>query len=449
VTLRIIDALGTTEALSEIFDDLSAIQALLDVEAALARVQSALGVIPAGAGASITRAAVAREFDAAALARDARSSGTLAVPLVAALTARVEALDPEAARFVHWGATSQDIVDTGMSLLIDRACTVMARDHVSISASLRELSNRHADTVMLGRTLLQPAPPITFGLKAAGWLASLSRSWRRVEQARRDAVRLQFGGASGTLAALGDRGPAIADAVARELGLPGADAPWHTSRDRLATLVSSCAITSGVLGKIARDISLLMQFEVDEAREAGGGSSTMPHKRNPSGCARVLAAAARLPGLAATMIAGLVQEHERSVGAWQAEWPVIAEALQATGAALEALGDVVANLSVDPDRMRANLDATRGAIFTERVMMLAGPTLGRQRAHQLLSDALASSSSKGGSLAEIVRSVPELAQVLSEADLRALGDPRAYLGAAEVLRQRLLASADEFQTGQH
>jgi 3-carboxy-cis,cis-muconate cycloisomerase len=242
---------------------------------------------------------------------------------------------------------------------------------------------------------------------------------------------------------LGARRAAIADALARELGLPGADAPWHTSRDRLATLVSSCAIASGVLGKIARDISLLMQFEVDEAREAGSGSSTMPHKRNPSGCTRVLAAASRLPGLASTMIAGLVQEHERSVGAWQAEWPVIAEALQATGAGLEALRDVVAELSVDPGRMRANLDATRGAIFTERVMMLAGPTLGRHRAHQLLKDALALSSSKGASLADIVRSVPELAQILTEDDLRTLDDPHAYLGAAEALRQRLLSPAGE------
>jgi 3-carboxy-cis,cis-muconate cycloisomerase len=442
VSSRIIDALGTTEALAEIFADESAVQALLDVEAALARVQSALGVIPADAGATITRAAVARDFDAAALSRDARASGTLAIPLVAALTARVDALDASATPFVHWGATSQDIVDTAMSLLIDRACTVMARDCAALSAALHALSNRHADTVMLGRTLLQPAPPITFGLKAAGWRAGLCRSWGRVDQARRDAVRLQFGGASGTLAALGQRGPAVADALARELGVPGADAPWHTSRDRLAALVSACAIHAGGLGKIARDISLLMQFEVGEVREAGGGSSTMPHKQNPSGCARTLAAAARLPGLAATLIAGLVQEHERAVGASQAEWPVIAEAIQATGAALEAMRDVVSGLVVDPDRMRANLDATRGAIVAERALLLTAPALGRARAHQLLKEALARSASSGQSLTDAVRSVPELADALSANDLETLDDPGAYLGAAETLRQRLLAAAD-------
>ena len=186
-----------------------------------------------------------------------------------------------------------------------------------------------------------------------------------------------------------------------------------------------------------------MQFEVGEAREAGGGSSAMPHKQNPSGCARTLAAAARLPGLAATMLAGLVQEHERAVGAWQAEWPVIAEALQATGAALEAMRDVIAGLAVDPARMRANLDATRGAIFAERVVMLAAPVLGRSAAHQLLKDALARSQASGQSLADIVRAVPELARVVDAEALRSLDDPRAYLGAAETLRQRLLASIEE------
>jgi 3-carboxy-cis,cis-muconate cycloisomerase len=449
VTSRIIDALGTTEALSEIFGDLSAVQALLDVEAALARAQSALGVIPAGAGAVITRAAVARDVDAAALAREARASATLAVPLVAALVAKVIAIDAGAAPFVHWGATSQDVVDTAMSLLIDRACAVMARDQAALSAALRALSHRHADTVMLGRTLLQPAPPITFGLKAAGWRASLCRSWSRVEQARRDVVRLQFGGASGTLAAFGKRGPAVADALARELDLPGVDAPWHTSRDRLAALVSACAIHGGVLGKTARDISLLMQFEVGEVREAGGGSSTMPQKQNPSGCARTLAAAMRLPGLAATLMTGLVQEHERAVGAWQAEWPVIADALQATGAALEALREVVAGLSVDADRMRANLDATRGATLAERAMLLAVPTLGRPRAHQLLKEAVARSASSGQSLTDAIRSVPELVAVFSADDLHSLDDPRGYLGAAETLRQRLLAAGDADSSQPH
>jgi 3-carboxy-cis,cis-muconate cycloisomerase len=442
---RIVDALATTDAMSAIFGDAPTVQVLLDVEAALARAQAGLGVIPASAALAITQAAVAHGFDADALAREARASATIVIPLVAALTARVEAVDPVAARYVHWGATSQDIVDTAVSVQIERAGHALERDHATLAEQLRLLSDRHADTVMLGRTLLQPAPPTTFGLKAAGWYASLCRSWARVAQAWHDAARVQLGGASGTLAAFGDRGPKIADALGNDLGirLPTAAAPWHTARDRSAALVAACAIYAGVLGKIARDVSLLMQFEVGEAREAGGGSSAMPHKQNPSGCARTLAAAARLPGLAATMLAGLVQEHERAVGAWQAEWPVIAEALQATGAALEAMRDVIAGLSVDPARMRANVDATRGAIFAERVVMLAAPVLGRSAAHQLLKDALARSQASGQSLADIVRAVPELAGVVDAEALRSLDDPRAYLGAAEALRQRLLASIED------
>jgi len=447
VTGRLVDALVTTEALDAIFADAAVLQALLDVEAALARVQAAHGVIPASAAAAIAKAAVAADFDADALAREARTSATIAIPLVAALTARVEAIDPDAARYVHWGVTSQDIVDTATSVLIECAGHQLQRDHTALAARLRELSDAHADTVMLGRTLLQPAPPITFGLKAAGWYASLCRSWARLAHAWHDSARIQLGGASGTLAAFGDRGPEVVDAMGNDLDgplmlLPSAAAPWHTARDRHAALVSAGAIYGGVLGKMARDVSLLMQFEVGEVREAGGGSSTMPHKQNPSGCARTLAAAARLPGLAATMLAGLVQEHERAVGAWQAEWPVIAETLQAIGAALEAMRIVMAGLTVDPQRMRANIDATRGAIFAERVMLLATPTLGRARARELVQDALARSQASGQTLADAVRSHAELAGAVPAADLPTLDDPRAYLGAAETLRQRLLAAVD-------
>ena len=441
MTTRLVDALVTTEALGDIFDDASVLQVLLDVEAALARAQAALGVIPDSAAAAISRAAVADGFDAGVLARDARESATMAIPLVAALTTRVEASDPVAARYVHWGATSQDIVDTAMSVLIARCGHVLARDHAALAAHLRLLSDRHADTVMLGRTLLQPAPPTTFGLKAAGWYASLCRSWSRVERAWHDAARVQLGGAAGTLAALGDHGLDVADRLGGELGLPSAEAPWHAARDRFAALVAACAIYAGVLGKMARDISLLMQFEVGEVREAGGGSSAMPHKQNPSGCTRALAAAARLPGLAAMMLTGLVQEHERAAGAWQAEWPAIADALQATGAALEAMRAVTAGLTVDPARMRANLEATRGAVYAERAMLLAVPTLGRARARELVQEALARAQAEGVSLADAVRGHAELARILSDADRHSLDDPRAYLGPAEILRRRLLASA--------
>jgi 3-carboxy-cis,cis-muconate cycloisomerase len=438
VTSHITRALATTDALAEVFSDRSAIQAMLDVEAALATAQAALGIIPAAAADAIGRAAVASAFDAAALARDARQSGSIAVPLVAALTSRVRALDAEAAGFVHWGATSQDIVDTALVRLVADAFRILADDRVELSRSLRALSDRHAADVMLGRTLLQPAPPITFGLKAAGWYAGEARSWARLASAGREAAVLQFGGAAGTLASLADRGLAVARELARELDLPCPDGPWHAWRDRPAALVAACGIYTGALGKIARDVTLLMQFEVGEAAEPGGGSSTMPHKRNPAACAIVLAAATRLPGLTATALAGLVQEHERSVGAWHAEWPTVVDAVQATGAALSAMRGVAESLSVDAARMRANIDATNGAVFAERVMMRAGTSLGRDRAQSLLRDALARSRSSGQTLRDLLRASPELAQGLTDAELDAIDEPRAYLGAAEALRRRLL-----------
>jgi 3-carboxy-cis,cis-muconate cycloisomerase len=440
LTSHITNALATTDALADVFSDVSAVQAMLDVEAALARAQSSLGVIPREAADAISRAAVAGDFDAADLARDARRSGTLAIPLVSALTARVRAHNPEAARFVHWGATSQDIVDTALVLLLGRSCAVMASDHASLAGALRRLSDRHAADVMLARTLLQPAPPVTFGLKAAGWFAATMRGWSRLERARREASVLQFGGASGTLAALEDRGLDVAGALARELGLSCPDAPWHAYRDRLAAFVAACAIYTGVLGKMARDVSLLMQFEVAEAAEPGGSSSTMPHKRNPAGCAVALAAAARLPGLTATMLAGLVQEHERSVGAWHAEWPTMADAVQATGAALAAMRDVAHGLSVDPARMRANLDATNGTVFAERIMMRAGAALGRDIAHAKIAEALARSRATGERFGDVLRATPEIAGVLPDEELRSFDDPAKYLGEAEALRRRLLAA---------
>jgi 3-carboxy-cis,cis-muconate cycloisomerase len=438
VTTHIIGMLATTDALAEVFSDASVLQAMLDVEAALARAEAKIGIIPAEAAKAIARAAVAAEFDPAMLAAEGRRTGTVIVPLVSALTTRVRAVDPDAAKFVHWGTTSQDVADTALSLLVNRAVTLLARDHEHLCSALRSLSDRHANDVMLGRTLLQPAPPITFGLKVAGWFAGATRTWARLDHARHGACVLQFGGASGTLAALGDKGLIVAEELARGIGLPCPEAPWHAHRDRVAALVAACGIYTGVLGKMARDVSLLMQHEVGEAAESGGGSSTMPHKQNPVGCAIALAAAARLPGLVATAIGSLVHEHERAVGAWHAEWPTVVDAVQTTGAAVAALSEVAGSLVVDPARMRANLDRTNGLIFAERVMMQAGAALGRDRVHELVRGLIARARATGDPLPKVVRETPELAGVLSAADLQALDDAQSYLGMAETLRHRLL-----------
>ena len=441
MTTHLINALATTDALAAVFGDAALLQAMLDVEAALARVQARLGVIPARASDAIGAAARADGFDAAALAREARASGTVIIPLVNALTARVRAADEDSARFVHWGATSQDISDTALVLTLTRARPLLEADQQRLSRALHALSATHAQTVMLARTLLQPASPTTFGLKVAGWHAATERSWRRLSTAFDEAAVIQCGGAAGTLAALGSTGGATCRDLAIDLGLAEPDAPWHTHRDRLAAVVTNCGILVAALGKIARDVSLLMQHEVGEVSEPGGSSSTMPQKCNPAGCAIALAASTRAPGLVASFLAGMVQEHERSLGGWHAEWPTISALVQATGAALSAMAGVAEGLTVDPQRMRANLDSTNGAVFAERVMMLLAPTLGRDRVHRLVIDALEDSRRTGRSFTAALATLPEAKGVLTAAQLDSLGRPEDYLGSAEVFRRRLLGGS--------
>jgi 3-carboxy-cis,cis-muconate cycloisomerase len=439
---RLIDSLATTDALAEVFSDRSILQAMLDFEAALARAEAKTGVIPSRAAGAIAAAARVEDFDAAVIAREARECGTVSIPLVRALTVRVAAADAGSARFVHFGATSQDVADSAIVLTIARARATLAADHARLERTLRQLSDSHASTVMLGRTLLQPAPPITFGLKVAGWLAALGRGWRRVDSSIDEAAMLQFGGASGTLAALGDRGLAVSRALADDLGLRNPEAPWHTDRDRLAALVSACGVYTATLGKIARDISLLMQDEVGEVAERGGGSSTMPHKRNPAGCAVALAASTRLPGLVAAFLSGMAQEHERGVGGWHAEWPTLAATMQTTGSALAALADAVEGLSVHPDRMRANIEKTNGAIFAERAVMLMTPGMGKESALGLVSQALAQSRETGQSFREALMAMPEVARAIPAAVLATIDAPEDYVGAAEILRVRLLQTLE-------
>jgi 3-carboxy-cis,cis-muconate cycloisomerase len=441
MSTHLIDSLATTGALAAVFSDAAILQAMLDFEIALARAEAQAGVIPAKAAESIARAAGADAFDAHQIAIDARASATIAIPFVKALRARVATIDADAARYVHWGATSQDVVDTALVRCIAHAGRVLDADHARLARALTRTSEAHAGTVMLGRTLLQPALPITFGLKAAGWLGAVTRNAARLFAAVGDVRVLQFGGAAGTLAALGDHGPAVERALAGELGLAVPDAPWHAHRDRLAALVASCGVYTGTLGKIARDVSLLMQDEVGEAAEPGGGSSTMPQKRNPAGCAAAIAAATRVPGLVASFLSGMAQEHERGVGGWQAEGPTVVATIQATGAALSAVGDVVEGLSVSADRMRANIAATHGVIFAEKLTMLIVAALGRDEAATLAAHALRQSRDSGRPLREVVASMPEIARVLSPEQIASLDVPESYLGSAEAFRRRLVEAA--------
>jgi 3-carboxy-cis,cis-muconate cycloisomerase len=442
--VRLIESLATTAELAEVFSDESVLRAMLDFEVALANAEARSGVVPRTAAEVIAKAAHAETFDITTLAHDALRAGTLSIALVKALTEKVRAADSSAAGFVHWGATSQDVADTALVLLIKRAQTIFESDLTRLETALRTLAEKHKNMVMLGRTLMQPAPPITFGLKAAGWLGAVRRSRKRLDSSFKEALVIQFGGASGTLASLGENGVSIAQEIAKELGLGFPGAPWHTHRDRLAALVCSCGILTGSLGKMARDISLLMQSEVAEAAEPGGegrgGSSTMPHKRNPTGCAITLASAQRVPGLVATFLSAMVQEHERAVGSWQAEWPTVAAVIQATGLAISSMAEAAEGLKVDSTRMRANIDATHGAIFAERAMMLLAKKMGRDVAHKLMEEATQKSVARGRHLVEILRGMPEVVQHIDDETLQDLEVPEKYLGVAEQFRLNLLSS---------
>ncbi len=442
MSIRLVDCLATTPPLAEVFADRSVIEAMLRFENALARAEANLGVIPAPAADVIAAAAASPDdFDAAQIATAATASGTIAIGVVERLTTLVRERDAQSAGYVHWGATSQDATDTAMVLLLARVRTILQADHERLLAALRSLSDRHAATVMTGRTLLQPSTPVTFGLKVAGWHAACARGWRRVGTAFDEALVLQFGGASGTLAALGDRGPDVASALGRELELPVPAAPWHAHRDRLAALLGALGVYTASLGKVATDVMLLMQAEVGEAAESGGGSSSMPQKRNPAGCAVALAAATRVPGLVAAFLSGMLQQHERGVGGGHAEMPTIAALVQATGAALSAVARVAEELQIDPARVRANIDATRGTMLAERAVVLLAPLLGREAAQTLVARAAADAVAQGSTLREALAATRPLTDRRPPVDLTSLDDPDAYLGAAEHFRTQLLADS--------
>lgn len=426
--MRLIDSLGTTEELAAAFSDAALLAAMLEFEVALARAQARIGLIPADAADPIARAASTAGFDTAALASEARRHATVVIPFVNAFTAHVQALDPAAAGYVHFGATSQDVGDTALVLILRGIKPILARDQERLSQALRKLSNEHSTTVMLARSLLQPAPPITFGYKAAGWHGAVTRSWRELSRAFSQSFQLQFGGASGTLASYGDRALPLAAALGDELRLRVPPAPWHAHRDRLAAVVAGCGIYTACLGKIARDISLLMQFEVGEAAEAGGSSSAMPHKRNPSQSAVALAAAIRVPGLVAGYLSGMVQEHERAAGGMQAEWQSISAVVETTGSALAAVLNAIEGLTVDPVRMRANIANTRGAVFSEKASMLLAATYGRTAAQRMVAEALPTGQP------------PSL---LTPEQIERLNVPEDYLGASEAFRRQLLEDGED------
>ncbi|WP_321931122.1 3-carboxy-cis,cis-muconate cycloisomerase [Paraburkholderia guartelaensis] len=441
---RLTSLICGTEPMNAVWSPDATLQRMLDVEAALARASAAHGVIPQSAVAAIVEACAADQLDAPALARDAALGGNLAIPLVKQLTARVKSADLEAAKYVHWGATSQDIIDTATVLQLRDALVLIERGIDALCATLAGLARTHRATPAVGRTWLQQALPITLGLKFAQWLDAMLRHRERLAVLRERALVLQFGGAAGTLASLRDAAPAVSAALAQELDLALPALPWHTQRDRIAEAASFFGMLIGTLGKIARDISLQMQTEVGELGEpaaAGkGGSSTMPHKRNPVGCAAVLTAATRAPGLVATVFAGMVQEHERALGGWQAEWDALPDLARLAGGALAQVEQITAGLEVRPERLAANLDITHGLILGEAVMLALGDQIGRLDAHHLVEHASKSAVQSGRTLYEVLAAEPAVTRHLDEARLKALLDPANYVGQAHAFVDAVLAS---------
>jgi 3-carboxy-cis,cis-muconate cycloisomerase len=440
---RLTDLIAGSAAMNELWSASATVQAMLDVEAALARACAAHGVIPATAVAPIAATCAASQLDLSALARDAALGGNLAIPLVKQLTARVKERDPEAARYVHWGATSQDIIDTGTVLQLRASFTLLDSLLDTACAALAEQAARHRTTPLVARTWLQQALPSTLGYKFAQWLDALLRLRARLATLREHIPTLQFGGAAGTLASLREAAPAVAATLADELGLNLPLVPWHTQRDRMVEAASYFGTLIGALGKMARDISLQMQTELGELAEpaaAGkGGSSTMPHKRNPVGCAAVLTAAARAPGLVATMLSGMVQEHERALGGWQAEWDALPELARLAGGALTQIGQIVAGIEVDPARMAQHLGATRGLILGEAVMLALGDRIGRLDAHHLVEQAVKQAVASGRTLHEVLAEDATVTRHLTPQQLAELLDPANYVGQAPHFVDAVLA----------
>lgn len=428
-----------------ITSDEARLQRMLDVEAALSRAEAALGVIPAGAAEPIAKACRASLFDIKALGEAAVSSGNLAIPVVKALTAEVKKANADAAGYVHWGATSQDVIDTALVLELRAAIDALVSETDRAISGFTTLAEKHRHTPTVARTWLQQALPMPFGLKLAGYGAALARSRARLIRLRDEALVLQFGGAAGTLAALGDRGLEVADGLAKELKLRLPDAPWHTHRDRLAEIAAAFTILAGTCGKIARDVSLLMQTEVGEAFEPAGegrgGSSTMPHKRNPVASAAALAAAAIAPQLCATLLAAEIQEHERAAGAWAAEWPTFPALCLVTSGALAAIVDIAEGLDIDVARMSRNLDLTGGQIMAEAVAFKLAEKLGKSVAHKLVEDASKRAHTEKRDLKDILIHDARITAQIPAAELSKLFDPLSYQGVAQTLIDRLVASA--------
>ncbi|WP_095146822.1 MULTISPECIES: 3-carboxy-cis,cis-muconate cycloisomerase [unclassified Pseudomonas] len=440
---QLFDAYFTALTMREVFSDQGRVQAMLDFEAALARAEARVGLIPPSVVAPIEAACRAGLYDFSALGEAIVCAGNSAIPLVKALGKQIAVHDADAERYVHLGATSQDVMDSGLVLQVRSALCLIEADLARLGAALATQARRHIATPLAGRTWLQHATPVTLGMKIAGWLGAVTRSQQRLQALKPRLLVLQFGGASGTLAALGEQAMPIAEALAQELQLTLPEQPWHTQRDRLVEFGAALGLIAGSLGKLGRDISLLMQTEVAEVFEPSapgkGGSSTMPHKRNPVGAAVLISAATRVPGLLSTLFSAMPQEHERSLGLWHAEWETLPEICCLVSGALQQALLLAEGLEVDTQRMATNLDLTQGLVLAEAVSIVLAQRIGREQAHHLLELCCKRAVTEQRHLRTVLGDEPRVTAELSGAQLDQLMNPAHYLGQAKTWVERALA----------
>ena len=435
------EVLFSTPSMSAAFAPTAHVRAMLAFEAALAQAEARAGIIPQEAARAIAAACNVEHFDVASLYREAATAGTPAIPLVRMLTARVEG---EARKYVHRGATSQDAIDTALMLQMRDGLDLLIAGLLDVCASCATLAKKYRHTLMAGRTLLQQALPITFGLKAARWLALTTRQVEALRERREKALAVQLGGAAGTLASSGEKGLQVVELLAAELHLPAPDLPWHTERDRVAEIAATLGVVSGAMAKIAGDVALLAQTEVGEVSEGAapgkGGSSAMPQKRNPVDAISAIASARLAIGVVPVILSAMQQEHERAVGGWQAEWAAIPNLFCYTASAVEHVRGAVSGLEVDEARMRANLDASGGLIMSESLTMTLAHKVGRPEAFRIVQSIGKQTSGSGKTLREVALESGEVRAALSPEEVDAALDPTRYLGSADVFIDRALAA---------
>ncbi len=442
-----VDLMFSTPGMSAAFSSKAHVRGMLAFEAALARAEARAGIIPQEAAAVIAANCRVELFDVAALYRDAAIAGTPAIPLVRMLTSLV---DGDAQKFVHWGATSQDAIDTALVLQMREGLDLLVEGLLGVCAACATLAEQHRHTLMAGRTLLQQALPITFGLKAARWLALAVRQVRALRERQEQTLAVQLGGAAGTLASLGDNGLRVVELLAGELGLLTPDLPWHTERDRVAGIAGTLGVVAGAMAKVAGDVVLLAQTEVGETMEGAapgkGGSSTMPQKHNPVDAVGAIASARLAVGEVQVILSAIEQEHERAAGGWQAEWMAVPNLFRYTACAVERVRGAVGSLQVDPTRMSANLDLTGGLIMAESLTMALAPHMGRPEAQRIVKALCDRAVSSGVHLRQAALDEAQVTALLSLEAIDRAFDPGVYLGSTDAFIDRALEAYHEAQS---